>query len=177
MNSQVLTKINRFTQNRFIELGGAILVLSGVFLFVSILSYSPADPNFIHETDNNEIKNLGGFYGSIISDFLLQAIGLITFLFTINLLYWGFKIITEKKILRFSFKIFCTMIYIIFGTALINIFYNDSFWLIDNGNGGFVGRIIKENIYFFLGPIENKYIYFTFLLISITFFIFGVSFL
>ena len=175
MNSQVLTKINRFTQNRFIELGGAILVLSGVFLFVSILSYSPADPNFIHETDNNEIKNLGGFYGSIISDFLLQAIGLITFLFTINLLYWGFKIITEKKILRFSFKIFCTMIYIIFGTALINIFYNDSFWLIDNGNGGFVGRIIKENIYFFLGPIENKYIYFTFLLISITFFIFSLG--
>ena len=97
MNSQVLTKINRFTQNRFIELGGAILVLSGVFLFVSILSYSPADPNFIYETDNNEIKNLGGFYGSIISDFLLQAIGLVAFLFTINLSYWGSKIIIEKK--------------------------------------------------------------------------------
>ena len=175
MNSQVLTKINRFTQNRFIELGGAILVLSGLFLFLSILSYSPADPNFIYETDNNEIKNLGGFYGSIISDFLLQAIGLVAFLFTINLSYWGSKIIIEKKILRLSFKIFCTIIYIIFGTTLINIFYNDSFWLIDNGNGGFVGRIIKENIYFFLGAIENKYIVFTFLLISIIFFIFSLG--
>jgi len=175
MNSQVLTKINRFTQNRFIELGGAILVLSGIFLLVSILSYSPSDPNFIYEADNNEIKNLGGFYGSIISDFLLQAIGLIAFLFTINLSYWGSKIIIEKKIFRLSFKIFCTIIYIIFGTTLINIFYNDSFWLIDNGNGGFIGRIIKENIYFILGPIENKYIVFIFLLISITFFIFSLG--
>jgi len=175
MNSQVLTKINRFTKNRLIELGGGIIVLSGIFLFVSILSYSPSDPNFIYEPNNNEIKNLGGFYGSIISDFLLQAIGLISFLFIINLLYWGSKIIIKKKILRFSSKVFFTIIYIIFSTTLINIFHNDSFWLIDSGNGGFVGRIIKENIYIFLEPIENKYISFIFLIISITFFIFSLG--
>ena len=114
MNSQVLTKINRFTKNRLIELGGGIIVLSGIFLFVSILSYSPSDPNFIYEPNNNEIKNLGGFYGSIISDFLLQAIGLISFLFIINLLYWGSKIIIKKKILRFSSKVFFTKLLIFF---------------------------------------------------------------
>jgi DNA segregation ATPase FtsK/SpoIIIE, S-DNA-T family len=175
MNSQVLTKINRFTKNRLIEFGGAVVVLSGIFLFVSILSYSPSDPNFIYDPENNEVKNLGGFYGSIISDFLLQAIGLISFLFTFNLLYWGSKIIIKKKILKFSSKIFCTIIYIIFSTTLINIFSNDSFWLIDNGNGGFVGRITKENIYIFLGPIENKYISFILLITSIIFFIFSLG--
>ena len=175
MNSQVLTKINRFTKNRLIELGGAIVVLGSIFLFISILSYSPSDPNFIYDPESNEVKNLGGFYGSIISDFLLQAIGLISFLFTFNLLYWGSKIFIKKKILKFSSKIFCTIIYIIFSTTLINIFNNDSFWLIDNGNGGFVGRIIKENIYVFLGPIENKYISFILLITSIIFFIFSLG--
>ena len=175
MNSQVLTKINRFTKNRLIELGGAIVVLGSIFLFISILSYSPSDPNFIYDPESNEVKNLGGFYGSIISDFLLQAIGLISFLFTFNLLYWGSKIFIKKKILKFSSKIFCTIIYIIFSTTLINIFNNDSFWLIDNGNGGFVGRIIKENIYIFLGPIENKYISFILLITSIIFFIFSLG--
>ena len=28
----------------------------------------------------------------------------------------------------------------------IDTFYNYSFWLIDNGNGGFIGRIIKEKV-------------------------------
>jgi len=79
MNSQILTKINRFTRNRLIELCGIILVLSSIFLLISIITYSPSDPNFIYGSDENEIKNLGGFYGSVISDFLLQSIGLVSF--------------------------------------------------------------------------------------------------
>jgi len=175
MNSQVLAKINSFIRNRLIELSGVFLALSGIFLLISIISYSPSDPNFIYGSDENEIINLGGFYGSVISDFLLQSIGLISFLFTINLLYWGSTIIIKKKIIKFPSKIFFTIIYIIFGTAFINIFNNDSFWLIDNGNGGFIGRIIKENIYIFLEPIENKYINFIFLFISIVFFIISLG--
>jgi len=175
MNSQVLAKINSFIRNRLIELSGVFLALGGIFLLISIISYSPSDPNFIYGSDENEIINLGGFYGSVISDFLLQSIGLISFLFTINLLYWGSTIIIKKKIIKFPSKIFFTIIYIIFGTAFINIFNNDSFWLIDNGNGGFIGRIIKENIYIFLEPIENKYINFIFLFISIVFFIFSLG--
>ena len=66
MNSQVLAKINRFTKNRLIELSGIILVLIGIFLLISIMSYSPNDPNFIYGSDENEIKNFGGFYGSVI---------------------------------------------------------------------------------------------------------------
>jgi len=175
MNSQVLTKINRFTKNRLIELSGIILVLIAIFLLISIMSYSPNDPNFIYGSDENEIKNFGGFYGSVISDFLLQSIGLVTFLFTINLLYWGARISIKKKITRFPSKMFFTIIYIIFATTLLNFFYNDSFWLIDNGNGGFIGRIIKENIYIFLDPVENKYINFIFLFISIMFFVFSLG--
>ena len=85
-----------------------------------------------------------------ISDFLLQSIGLISIFYVVNLFLLGLKLITSsKKINNFITKIFFTFAYIIFGTTVLNIFYNESFWLIDNGNGGFVGRIIKENIYYF----------------------------
>ena len=53
-----------------------------------------------------------------------------------------------------------------FGTTVLNILYNDSFWLIDNGNGGFVGRIIKENIYYFTPLIENQYVVYTLILFT-----------
>ena len=79
MNSQILTKINSFVKNRLIESSGILLSLTSIFLLVSILSYSPSDPNFIYNPENVEINNLAGFYGSVVSDFFLQAIGLVSF--------------------------------------------------------------------------------------------------
>ena len=96
MNSQILTKINNFAKNRLLEFIGITLILISFFLLLSIVTYSPSDPNFIYTPENTEIKNIGGFYGSVISDFLLQSLGLISILLVINFFFWGLKIITIK---------------------------------------------------------------------------------
>ena len=97
MYSQNLVKINNFVKDRLIELIGASLILIGIFLLASVLSYSPSDPNFIYTPENVEIKNFGGFYGSLISDLLLQSLGLISFFIIFNLFYWGLKLFIKKK--------------------------------------------------------------------------------
>jgi len=175
MSYQILTKINSILKNRLIELLGISLMLLSIFLLLSIASYSPGDPNFIYTPENTEIKNIGGFYGSVISDFLLQSLGLISFFITFNLFYWGLKITTQKTISNLIAKNFYLLIYIIFGTVFFSIFYNDSFWLIDNGNGGFVGNAINKNIYFFTPLIENQYVIYTLLLLAIIFFILSLG--
>jgi len=175
MKSQILLKINNFLKNRLIESFGLLLILVSFFLLASIATYSPSDPNFIYSPENTQIKNIAGFYGSVISDFLLQSIGLISILIIINFFYWGLKIVVNKKINNFITRIFYTLIYIIFGTTVLNSFYNDSFWLIDNGNGGFVGRSIRENIYYFSPVIENEYVIYGFFLLTIIFFILSLS--
>ena len=80
MKSLILTKINNFLKNRLIEFSGVILLLISILLLASIISYSPSDPNFIYESEKTEIKNIAGFYGSVVSDFFLQSLGLISFL-------------------------------------------------------------------------------------------------
>ena len=175
MNSQILTNINSFLRKRLIESLGALLIFIGILLLAIIISYSPDDPNFIYTPENVEINNIGGFYGSVISDFFLQSLGLISILFVINLLSWGLSLINEKIINNFTTKIFFTFVYLIFGTTVLNIFYNSSFWLIDNGNGGFVGRTIKENIYYFTPLIENQYVIFALILLTIISFILSLS--
>ena len=150
-------------------------MLISFFLLASIATYSPSDPNFIYSPESTEIKNIAGFYGSVVSDFLLQSIGLISILIIINFFYWGVKIVANKKINNFITRIFYTLIYIIFGTSLLNSLYNDSFWLIYNGNGGFVGRAIRENIYYFSPIIENEYVIYGFFLLTIIFFILSLS--
>ncbi len=175
MNSKILLKINDFIKNRLIEFLGLLLIATSLFLLAAIISYSPGDPNFIYTPENVEIKNIGGFYGSVTADFLLQSIGLISFFLVANFFSWGLKLFAAKQIVNFVQKIFFTLIYVILGTIIMNIFYNDSFWLIDNGNGGFVGRIIKENIYYFTPLIENHYVVYGLILIALIFFILSLS--
>ncbi len=175
MNSQTLTKINGFVKKRLIELCSSIIILIDIFLLLSILSYSPSDPNFIYNPENIKINNIGGFYGSVISDLLLQSFGLISFFIILNLFIWGVKLFIRKKIINFIPKIFFTFIYIISGTFFISNFSNNSFWLVDNGNGGFVGKIIQEKFYIFLNLNDNLYFNYSLLIISLIFFILSLG--
>tara|TARA_B110000438_G_scaffold303714_1_gene366705 strand:- start:2653 stop:4773 length:2121 start_codon:yes stop_codon:yes gene_type:complete len=175
MSSKLLTQINNFIQNRLIEMLGISFMLFSIFLLASIISYSPSDPNFIYTPESTEIKNIGGFYGSVLSDFFLQSLGLISIFLVINFFYWGFKIVSKKKINNVVTKIFYLTIYILFGTTVLNTLHNESFWLVDNGNGGFVGQIVKENIYYFTPLIENQYVVASFILLTIVFFILSLD--
>jgi len=175
MNSPVLLKINNFIKNRAIELVGILLVFLSFFLLAAFISYSPSDPNFIYSPSEVEIKNIGGFYGSVIADFLLQSLGLISILIVCNFFYWGAILITKKIVINFILKSFFLLIYIILGSLVLNISYSDSFWLIDNGNGGFVGRAIKENIYYLSPLVENKYVLYSLSLLTIIFFILSLG--
>jgi len=175
MNSDIFKKVNSFIKNRIIELAGAVLIIFSFFLLASISSYSPSDPNFIYNPGSTDIKNAGGFYGSVVSDFLLQSIGLISILLSLNFFFWGIKLTTNKILNNIITKIFYIFCYIIFGTVLLNISYNYSYWLIDNGNGGFVGRIIKENIYYLTPLIEDAYVSYVLILLTFIFFILSLE--
>ena len=129
MDIQVLSKLNNFTKKRLYELAGILLIVSNFFLIASIFTYSPSDPNFIYTPENTEIKNIGGFYGSVISDFFLQAIGLISLLLTITLLCWGYKLLKKQSINNLPLKAFFIIIYIISGTASANILFNNSLFI------------------------------------------------
>ena len=175
MDTQILSKLNNFTKKRLYELAGILLIVSNFFLIASIFTYSPSDPNFIYTPENTEIKNIGGFYGSVISDFFLQAIGLISILLTITLLCWGYKLLKKKSINNLPLKAFFIIIYITSGTTFTNILFNNSYLLVDNGNGGFIGSIIKEKIYNLFPLIENEYTSYLLIIITLIFFVLSLD--
>ena len=52
-----------FVIKRLIEIFGVSVSLIGILIFISLISYSPEDPNFIFP-ENTEIKNILGYHGS-----------------------------------------------------------------------------------------------------------------
>ena len=68
-----INKIGDFIIKRLAELIGIFLIVTSILLFISLISYSPEDPNFIFP-ENQEIKNFLGFRGSFIADIFFQSI-------------------------------------------------------------------------------------------------------
>ena len=164
-----------FVTNRLIEIVGVIISILGVLLLTALISYSPEDPNFIFN-DKTDIKNILGFQGSYISDFFLQSFGLISFLIPLSYFFSGIKIFKEKKIYFLIENTFCVIVYTILGSLFFSNFYQNSFNLYINGNGGFVGSYLNQ---IFIGPYITQYInfiYYILLLLIILFFFFSFNF-
>ena len=164
-----------FIINRFIELLGALVALFSIVLLVSLLSYSPEDPNFIFP-ENQEIKNLLGFNGSFISDLFFQSFGLISYLLTLSFFFSGINIIRSKKIFLIVENLFYSIMYSISGSLFLSTFYPKSFWLSINGNGGFVGNFISDTFLKNLINFNLEISYYLIILITLYFFLISINF-
>ncbi len=140
-----INKIGDFIIKRLAELVGISFVISSILLFVSLISYSPEDPNFIFP-ENQDIKNLLGFRGSIVADIFFQSIGIISLLIPFSLLFTGLSITLNKRLIIIIENLFFIILYVITASFFFSIFHQETYWLIINGNNGFVGDLMSETI-------------------------------
>ncbi len=173
MNTNFLNSVTNFIKKRTFEFIGLILISTSISLAIAFTTYSPEDPSFIYGDRDFEIKNFFGIYGSSVADFLLQSFGLVSFLILANFLFWGINLIIKKEIKRIILKLFLVVAYLVLGTIFIYITFNNSFWLIDNGNAGFVGKIGYEFLSTWFPYIDNSYSAYGILMLTLILFIFS----
>ena len=164
-----------FILRRLIEILGLVVLILGFLLFISLLTYSPQDPNFIFP-ENTQIKNLLGYQGSYVSDLFFQSIGLIAFLIPITLIFTGYNIFKKKDVFLFIENLFYVLICSIFGSLFFNYFYLETFNLYINGNGGFVGNYLNQK---FINNFISSYEIFSFyflILITLILFLKSINF-
>jgi len=164
-----------FIIKRLIEIFGICVSVLGIYLFIALISYSPEDPNFIFP-ENTEIRNILGFRGSVVSDLILQSLGLVGYLIPITLMFTGFNILKEKKILLLIENIFLIVIYSLFGSLFFSIFSNQTFELYINGTGGFVGNYLSQTLVANLINSYQNFFYYFLILLIIVFFLLSINF-
>jgi len=173
--NKITNIVLNFTIRRFIELIGATVSLASILLLISLLSYTPEDPNFIFP-ENTQIKNILGFRGAFVSDFFFQSLGLISILICISLFFTGLNIARLKKFILLITNLFYIILYSLFGTLFLSLFYPDSFLLSINGNGGFLGNYLSTNFSNTLIIFNDTFSYYSILLTVIFLFFFSISF-
>ncbi len=171
----LIQNISNFLFDRLVQLIGIVLTFLSIFVLLALFTYSAEDPNFVF-SNNNEINNIFGFQGSVVSDFLLQTMGLVSFLFSITLFITGVNVVIKKRLVIILENFFYTILYIIFGTVFLGIFYLNSFWLPVNGNGGFVGNILTQTFLENLILKNQEISYYILILITTLLFLKSINF-
>jgi len=140
-----------FGINRAIEIVGITILITGILLLASLVTFSPDDPNFIFP-NSAVIKNILGFRGGFTADIFFQSLGVIALLIPFSLIVSGVNIIISKKIFLIIESIFYTVLYSLIGSLFFSFYYSTAFNLYINGNGGFVGKFLETT---FLNSIIN----------------------
>ena len=164
-----------FAFKRLAEIFGIVIFFAGLLLLISLLSYSPEDPNFIFPK-NTEIKNILGIRGSIISDLFFQCVGLISYLISITLVITGINILIVKKNFLIIENIFFVVIYSIFGTLFLNHYHSNAFTLYINGNGGFVGTYLSDSFLNSFISVNEGIAYYLLIIIILFLFLLSINF-
>ncbi len=119
--------------------GGALL-LAVAALWLSVMTWSVNDPSLTH-TASNAPRNLMGPLGAIVSDLLLQTLGMATLVVLIVPLFWGFALLAldagERRIARSQLLLFPVAALLIAGAvSALPVTYS---WPLNHGFGGIVG--------------------------------------
>ena len=164
-----------FAIKRLAEIFGVLISLAGGLLFLSLITYSPNDPNFIFP-ENTKIENLMGFHGSFISDLFFQSVGLIAYLIPFTLIITGINIFKSKDFFLFIENNFFTILYLLFGTLFFAHYYSDTYALFINGNSGFVGQYLNQTFLQSLILINEDIFFYILILIIFIFFLISINF-
>jgi DNA segregation ATPase FtsK/SpoIIIE, S-DNA-T family len=164
-----------FAIKRLAEIFGILISLVGGLLFLSLITYSPNDPNFIFP-ENTKIQNLIGFQGSFVSDLFFQSVGLIAYLIPFTLIITGINIFKSKDFFLFIENNFFTILYLIFGTLFFAHYYSDTYAFFINGNSGFVGQYLNKTFLQSLILINEDIFFYILILIIFIFFLISINF-
>jgi len=164
-----------FGINRVIEIIGVAILVIGIFLLASLITFSPDDPNFIFP-NNTEIKNILGFRGSFAADIFLQSFGVIALLIPFSLIVSGANIIIKKEIFLVIESVFYSILYSLLGSLFFSFFYPNAFRLYINGNGGFIGKYLETTFLNSIININSQIFYYVFLLLISILFLISIQF-
>jgi S-DNA-T family DNA segregation ATPase FtsK/SpoIIIE len=173
--NEYVNKIAVFCINRIAEFVGLFIISISIFLIISLATYSPEDPNFIFP-ESTVIENLMGSKGSFISDLLFQSFGLIAILIPFTFFFTGIKIFLSKKFLIIIENIFFTILYIIFGCLFFQAFSEKSYWLIINGNDGFVGNTFSDTFLLNFITKTEKFSFYVLIFLTSVLFLKSINF-
>jgi S-DNA-T family DNA segregation ATPase FtsK/SpoIIIE len=135
------------TKNRRLnELVGFLLFVSATLLFLALASYSPLDPslNTAGSLSSGAAHNWIGLFGAMVSDLLLQSIGIFVFAAPVMIALLGARWFKSRPVSSAGAKALGAAILLIFTPALLALLPWHLRWMHAVAIEGLLGRIVGD---------------------------------
>ena len=120
------------------KVSGLAVLVACVAAGISLLTWSAADPSLTHAT-SGATRNVLGPVGAILSDLLMQMLGLAGVLFLLPPLFWALQLLTMGRLDRARVKLALTPLAVISLAAALSALPAANDWPLSHGFGGFLG--------------------------------------
>ena len=135
------------TRNRRLnELIGFLLLVSATLLFLALASYSPLDPslNTAGSLASGSARNWIGLFGAMLSDLLLQSVGIFVFAAPLMIALLGTRWFKSKPVASAGAKALGAAILLVFTPALLALLPWHLRWMHAVAIEGLLGRIVGD---------------------------------
>jgi S-DNA-T family DNA segregation ATPase FtsK/SpoIIIE len=135
------------TKNRRLnELVGFLLFVSATLLFLALASYSPLDPslNTAGSLSSGSAHNWIGLFGAMLSDLMLQSIGIFVFAAPVMIGLLGARWFKSRPVASAGAKALGAAILLIFTPALLALLPWHLRWMHAVSIEGLLGRIVGD---------------------------------
>ena len=130
---------------RVVEAAGLGLLIVAIGFALSLLSYTPEDPNFNHATARAP-ENLLGLPGAHVADFSLQTLGVMAGLTVLVLACWSWRLVSDRRVPRFWLRLTLLPVTLIFSAIAAASLEPPGVWPLSTGLGGVIGEEINGRI-------------------------------
>ena len=148
-------KEDSFKERLRYEMVGILLAALGIFIFLSLISYSPTDPSFFSYTPaaGKEIHNWTGIVGAYLSGLLFQGFGFPSILIPFLLGLYACSFIFRWQVKYLSLKWAGWTAILLATSSLFGLWLKPiGFFSKDILAGGFLGEVLSKNLVRYFNP-------------------------
>ena len=133
--------VRDFPKRRAAEIAGFGAMAGVASLGLALLTWSVSDPSLNHAT-NARVHNLLGAPGAVAADLVMQFIGLASMALLTAPAFWGWRLLTRRRLERPWLKVVLYLIGVIAAAALASLLPAPGSWPLPTGLGGVVGDAV-----------------------------------
>jgi S-DNA-T family DNA segregation ATPase FtsK/SpoIIIE len=133
--------VREFLGRRALEAAGAALIGGSGAAALALASWSVADPSINHAV-NGTVHNLAGYPGAVVSDVMMQMVGLASSAALMPPLLWGFRLLWRRRISPFAPRLAMWVLGTLAASGFASACPTSARWPLPSGLGGVAGDAI-----------------------------------
>jgi DNA segregation ATPase FtsK/SpoIIIE, S-DNA-T family len=133
--------VRDFPKRRAAEIAGLVALAGVAALTLALLTWSVSDPSLNHATSAH-VHNFLGAPGAIVADLVMQFIGLASAALLAPPAFWGWALITQRRLERPRLKAALYLSSVVAAAGLASLLPAPGSWPLPTGLGGVIGDAI-----------------------------------